>query len=80
MVLAHLFVQAGFKVGMAHVNYGMRGVESDRDEQLVFEIATVWDQTFHVTQYVDNGTTGNFQEKARKFRYNWFFSLMKENG
>lgn len=80
MVLAHLFVQAGFKVGMAHVNYGLRGVESDRDEQLVLEIATLWDQTFHVTRYDDKGTTGNFQEKARNFRYNWFFSLMKENG
>lgn len=80
MVLAHLFVQAGFTVGMAHVNYGRRGEDSDKDERLVLETATAWDQTYHHTHYVDNKSTGNFQEKARDFRYNWFFSLMKEYG
>ena len=80
MVLAHLFVQAGFKVGMAHVNYGMRGEESNKDEQLVFEAAVAWAQTFHRTHYFENRSTGNFQEKARNFRYTWFSSLMEENG
>ena len=34
VVLAHLFIKFEFKIALAHVNYGQRGVESDKDECL----------------------------------------------
>jgi tRNA(Ile)-lysidine synthase len=35
MVMMDLFVSAGYKVGVAHCNFQLRGEESDEDETLV---------------------------------------------
>ena len=39
MVMMHLFVTAGYKVGVAHSNFQLRGGESTEDEVLVEERA-----------------------------------------
>src|SRR5664279_5865567 len=35
MLMLHLFTNAGFSVAVAHCNFGLRGTESDGDEQFV---------------------------------------------
>ena len=79
VVLAHLFIKFEFKIALAHVNYGQRGVESDKDEELVRTIASAWGVTSHITMFPDDSDNmGNFQENARNFRYQWFDSLVKK--
>lgn len=81
MVLVHLFLKAGFKVGVAHVNYGMRGVESEKDEQLVAEMARSHNLPFFTVKFPKSQfTKGNFQDNARAFRYAWFHELAQING
>jgi tRNA(Ile)-lysidine synthase len=73
VVLAQLFINSGFKIALAHVNYGQRGVESDQDEELVHGYASTWNVPAYVITYPnDQDNKGNFQEKARNFRYQWF--------
>ena len=35
MVMLSLFVRSGYRVGVAHCNFQLRGVESEEDEELV---------------------------------------------
>ena len=42
MVMLHLFHRAGFQTGVAHVNFQLRGAESDGDEALVRDICQAW--------------------------------------
>ncbi|TDI69600.1 MAG: tRNA(Ile)-lysidine synthetase, partial [Bacteroidetes bacterium] len=42
MVLAHLLHEFGYNLGMAHVNFQLRGESADLDEQLVQETAELW--------------------------------------
>ena len=35
MVMTHLFLQAGYKIGIAHCNFSLRAGESDKDEEMV---------------------------------------------
>lgn len=79
MVLAHLFRSFGFKLALAHVNYKKRGAESDGDEELVKSTALEWKIPFHSIQYEEPASSGNFQEKARNFRYKWFASLIEKH-
>ncbi len=80
VVLAQLFINSGFKIALAHVNYGQRGVESDQDEELVHGYASTWNVPAYVITYPnDQDNKGNFQEKARNFRYQWFSSVAQQN-
>lgn len=79
VVLAHLFIKTGFKIALAHVNYGKRGAESDKDEELVRNYAQQWEVPFYSNAYPKGTETpGNFQQMARNFRYQWFESLALE--
>ncbi|MBK7789914.1 MAG: tRNA lysidine(34) synthetase TilS [Saprospiraceae bacterium] len=80
VVMAHLFINSGFKIALAHVNYGLRGIESDQDEELVRAYASTWKVPVYVIAYPNvPATKGNFQENARNFRYQWFSSLAEQN-
>uniref|UniRef100_UPI00307A0D87 ATP-binding protein n=1 Tax=Alistipes shahii TaxID=328814 RepID=UPI00307A0D87 len=35
MVMLSLFVRSGYRVGVAHCNFQLRGMESEEDEELV---------------------------------------------
>jgi len=39
MIMTHLFIEAGFKIGIAHCNFCLRYEESDKDEKLVKDCA-----------------------------------------
>ena len=50
VVLAHLAHKLQLDFGIAHVNYALRGAESDADEQLVRDLAGSLGVACHVTQ------------------------------
>ncbi|MDQ3235549.1 MAG: tRNA lysidine(34) synthetase TilS, partial [Pseudobdellovibrionaceae bacterium] len=64
-----------FELGVLHVNYALRGAESDRDENLVREAAEKYGRELRVLkidpkQHPPHKT--GIQEWARTIRYEWF--------
>lgn len=79
VVLAHLLHTLEIDFGIAHVNYGLRGADSDADEQLVRDLAASLGVACHVTQAPIDPTASGIQEKARDLRYNWFKEVLESN-
>ena len=83
MVMANLFLQEGLKFGIAHVNFGLRGQESDADEQLVVQFATKHQIPIHIFRpdtllYAAENHLST-QMAARDLRYGFFNETMVEN-
>jgi tRNA(Ile)-lysidine synthase len=81
--LGYLLVSAGIKFSLGHVNFGLRGNESDQDEAFVGDLAIKWKVEIHViqTNKEEMEQQGmSTQMAARDFRYSWFEQLMAENG
>ena len=79
VVLTHLLHTLEIDFGIAHVNYGLRGADSDADEQLVRDLAASLGVACHVTQAPIDPTASGIQEKARDLRYNWFSEVLESN-
>jgi tRNA(Ile)-lysidine synthase len=84
MVMADLFIKSGIKTGIAHCNFCLRGGESDKDEALVKNMASLRKIPFY---YIKFDTMGYSAEKgisvemaARELRYKWFEEIRKKNG
>lgn len=84
MVLMSLFYQSGYKIGVAHCNFGLRGEESDEDEILVEKQAAAYGLEFYNRRFDTIGEmerTGESMEMAaRRLRYEWFEQLCVEHG
>ncbi len=84
IVMVQLFKDAGFNFGIAHVNFGLRGEESDGDEAFVKDQATKMGVPFYIKNFstkqyaADNKIS--IQMAARDLRYAWFDEIAKENG
>jgi len=80
IVLADLCHRAGLAFEIAHVNFQLRGEESDADEKWVEQLAMQYGVSFHVkrfdTQTVANQKGNNIQIAARQLRYDWFNELI----
>jgi len=85
MCMAHLFlhttVPCTFRI--AHVNFSLRGEESDHDEDAVCEWCKTEGIPFYTTkvdalQFAQEQSIST-QMAARNLRYGWFFSLMEEH-
>jgi len=82
VALLHLFHKAGFEVGIAHCNFGLRDVESDEDERFVNELA----KTYSCPIFIKRFKTKTFakahsvstQMAARDLRYQWFRELAED--
>lgn len=82
MCLAHLFWEAKRNIAIAHVNYGLRGEDSDADEALVRS----WASTHQCSVFVDKPNVLEYQEQygmglqeaARNLRYAFFHQLTQE--
>ncbi len=80
MLMLHLFTHAGFSVGVAHCNFGLRGSESDGDEQFVAEYCDNHNLAFYVKHFktqdyaMEKGIS--IEMAARDLRYEWFNSLL----
>jgi len=79
MVMLHLFQELRFDVSVAHVNFKLRGAESDGDEQFVNEWCANHRVPFYTTHFeTNNYATANglsIQMAARELRYQWFNEL-----
>jgi tRNA(Ile)-lysidine synthase len=85
MCMANLFlnttVPCTFRV--AHVNFSLRGAESDQDEDMVRD----WCKQHGITFYTTKVNANEFAQEqsistqmaARDLRYGWFFSLLEEH-
>lgn len=82
MCLAQLFWEAKRNFAIAHVNYGLRGEDSDADEALVRS----WASMHQCPVFIDNPNLPDYQnqhgmgiqEAARHLRYAFFHQLTQE--
>jgi len=79
VVLTHLCREAGFRITLAHCNFGLRGEESVRDENFVRKLAADWNlplevKHFNTVEIAEKEGRG-IQETARNLRYEWFHQL-----
>lgn len=84
MVMMALTAAAGYKFGVAHCNFQLRGEESDGDEKLVEQEARHYGAEFYNKRFDTVGEmerTGESMEMAaRRLRYQWFRELCDEHG
>ena len=84
MVMMALTAAAGYKFGVAHCNFQLRGKESDEDELLVEREANRLGVEFYNKRFDTVGEmerTGESMEMAaRRLRYAWFRELCDEHG
>jgi tRNA(Ile)-lysidine synthase len=81
-ILLHLCVALGYRVELAHCNFGLRGAESDRDESFVKELASSYGLVLHMKRFETEAYAEShklsIQEAARYLRYAWFRQLLRE--
>lgn len=82
VVLARLFAMAGYMFDIIHVNFALRGAESEFDEVLVRNLAKdlgvkYFSKTVDTKSYIQqNGVS--LQMAARDLRYDFFYQTMRE--
>ena len=80
-VLRHLATTSAWTIAAAHVNYGLRGEESDGDESYCRRLCEVWGIPLHVRQVAYASSDGpNLQAWARSVRYAFFDELVRSDG
>ncbi len=82
--LCELMLSCGYKFSVAHVNYHLRGEDSDADEKFVRQWAARNQLNLHVhavdtKKYAEERKAG-LQEAARDLRYAWFEDLAFKHG
>jgi tRNA(Ile)-lysidine synthase len=83
MLMLHLFTNAGFSVAVAHCNFGLRGSESDGDEQFVADYCDKHNLAFYVKHFdtqdyaLEKGIS--IEMAARNLRYAWFDGLLSKH-
>ncbi len=84
MVMLHLLHTAGLRVGVAHVNFQLRGAESDQDEAFVKDKCHLLSLPFFSTRVATDrfaqARKVSIQMAARTLRYQWFAEVAAENG
>ncbi|MEL6253390.1 MAG: tRNA lysidine(34) synthetase TilS [Bacteroidota bacterium] len=81
--LAFLLYTMGYKISLAHVNYGLRNLDSIKEEELVFAYSKDWKVPIYIKRenpkdrMLDSGAS--LQQIARNIRYSFFEELMDEH-
>lgn len=82
IVLCELFHNAGFKFGIAHCNFQLRGDESDGDENFVEALAEKYEVQFHSVSFDTSAFAKHnklsIQVAARQLRYQWFEEIREQ--
>lgn len=83
IVLVHLLKALGYDICLAHCNFGLRGEESDGDENFVIQYAFQNNIPFYVTHFdtkaLAQDTKVSIQVAARQLRYAWFDELLTQH-
>lgn len=83
VVLTHLFCSLKFKIELAHCNFGLRGKESDGDEQFVKGLGKQLGIKVHAisfeTELYATAQKLSTQMAARELRYDWFKKIRAKN-
>lgn len=81
IVLTHLCRKMGLKFGIAHVNFRLRGEESDSDARFVANLAATWKVPYYTKSFdtvaIKSTHRGSTQEIARDLRYKWFAEIIR---
>lgn len=81
-IMCELFHKAGFRFGIVHCNFNLRGQESDGDEIFVKELAAHYDSEFHFEQFETKSYAHkkgiSIQMAARELRYTFFESVRRK--
>lgn len=76
VVLTSLSVMSGIEFAIAHVNFQLRGAESERDEAFVRHLAEKYQKPFFVKRFDSlahaKSEKSSIQVAARNLRYEWF--------
>ncbi|HEY0979140.1 MAG TPA: tRNA lysidine(34) synthetase TilS [Flavobacteriales bacterium] len=82
MVLLHVLVRLGYRCSVAHVDHGLRGVESDADQELVRSYCEAERIPFQgrrvEVQAHAVGKGISVQMAARELRFTWFQELVEQ--
>jgi tRNA(Ile)-lysidine synthase len=82
VTLVDLFSRLNQPVVLAHCNFGLRGIESDEEEDFVRKVSVVYDIPVFVTRFetreyaLQNGIS--VEMAARELRYEWFEKIRQE--
>lgn len=81
MSLLYLVHRFGMSATVVHINYGMRGKESDKDQDFTEQMANMWGFDCVSARFKpEERDQNNFQAWARDVRYRAFRDLMEESG
>lgn len=81
VALAHLLHANKVEIAFAHVNYGLRDLDSDLDAQFVCDLAKTWEVPVFVHKETETDWSKvNIQERARSIRYGFFDNLCQAFG
>ncbi len=79
VLMARLFKAAGFRFGIAHCNFNLRGEESELDERFTEELADELDVPFYThrfdTMEYASANHISVQMAARDLRYEWLENI-----
>ncbi len=83
IVLAHLCANVNLDFEIAHCNFNLRGIESDKDAEFVQNFSKKINKKIYITRfdtvdYVNNNKV-SVQIAARELRYKWFAKIQEEN-
>lgn len=83
MALAHVLLNLGYSISIAHCNFQLRDESSMLDEQLVSHWANENNVPLHCIRFDTKSKMAelkmSLQETARNLRYQWFQTLCDEN-
>jgi len=83
VVMCHLAHLSGYTFGVAHCNFGLRGTESDADEQFVADLANQYQAPFYTTQFntlqFAQEEKVSIQMAARALRYTWLENIRQQH-
>lgn len=75
VVMSHLFARAGYRFGIGHCNFQLRGKDSDEDQQFVAALARQLSVPFYSTSFDTTELASRHQQsiqmEARALRYDW---------
>lgn len=79
MALFSLLLKGGYNFEVAHVNYGLRGEESDNETKALLAFASLHNITLHIHYTKGYKPKSNFQEYARDVRYEFCRKIIEED-